>query len=363
MANKKGRGTKTKISKKVTTQEYMQVLSNLKKEVQGVQVKAALSVNKELLSLYWLIGKTIIETQEKEGWGASIIENLADDLQKEFPGIAGFSRTNIFRMKAFFTAYEKVPQAVGQIENLPIFKIPWGHNVVLLEKVKDTLQRLWYAQKTIENGWSRSLLEMSIKSNLYSRQGKAVTNFTLRLPAPDSDLAQQTLKDPYIFDFLTLHEDYRERDIEQALIDNVQKLLLELGKGFSFVGRQYHLQISNKDFYIDLLFYHFRLRCFVVVELKTREFDARDVGQLNLYLSAIDEALRSPEDKPTIGLLLCRTKDNLLAEYALRRFEGPIGVASYETEITQRLPKELKSSLPTIEELEKELAKKEKLEE
>jgi predicted nuclease of restriction endonuclease-like (RecB) superfamily len=264
-------------------------------------------------------------------------------------------------MRAFFLAYQKVPQAVGQIADLPVFNIPWGHNAVLLERVKNITQRLWYARKAIEYGWSRSMLETWIKSDLFNREGKAVTNFTKTLPVPQSDMAQQALKDPYVFDFLTLHQEHIEHDIEQGLIDNVQKLLLELGKGFAFVGRQYHITVGKNDYYIDLLFYHFKLRCFVVVELKARPFDHRDAGQLNFYLSVVDDLLRHPDDKPTIGLLLCKTKDNVIAEYALRDINKPIGVAGYETDIMNRLPKELKSSLPTIEEIEAELEKKDLL--
>lgn len=343
----------------IAAKEYLQTLADLKKQVQEAQIKAALSANKELIKLYWSIGKTLVERQKISGWGSGIIEKLAEDLQKEFPGIAGFSRTNIFRIRSFYLAYEKVPQAVGQLETSPIFSIPWGHNAVLLEKVKNIQERFWYAQKAIENGWSRSMLEMWIKSDLFHREGKAITNFAKTLPASHSDMAQQSLKDPYIFDFLTLAEDHVEHDLEQGLIDHVQKLLLELGKGFAFVSRQYHLEIGNQDFYIDLLFYHFKLRCFVVVELKTREFKPEDAGKLNFYLSAIDDLVRNPGDNPTIGLLLCKSKNNIVAEYALRDIKKPIGVAGYEAEITKRLPKELKSSLPTVQEIEAELAKHE----
>ena len=254
----------------VITKEYAHVLSNLKKQIKEAQVKAALSVNKELLKLYWSIGRTIAEKQEANGWGTSVVEKLVKDLQKAFPGISGFSHRNIFRMKAFFLAYSKVPQAVAQIEDLAIFSIPWGHNAVLLEKIKDYNQRLWYAQKTIENGWSRSMLETWIKSDLFNRKGKAITNFQERLPIPQSDLAQQTLKDPYLFDFLTLQENYQERDIEKALINHIQKFLLELGHGFAFIGQQVHLEVDEKDYYIDLLFYHTKLHCYIVVELKAR---------------------------------------------------------------------------------------------
>ena len=356
----------------IPLQEYSVIFGEIKKQIKEAQIKATLSVNKQLLILYWFIGKTIAEQEEKNKWGTHFIEKLAQDLQKEFPGMKGFSRSNVFYIRSFYKEYEIVQKAsglfqpqftdsstvdleYGDIINLPIFSIPWWHNVILLTKLKNIEERLWYAQKSIENGWSGSMLDLWIKSNLYNRQGKAITNFSQTLPVPDSDMAQQSLKDPYIFDFLTLQESHMERDLEQGLMDNVQKLLLEMGKGFAFVGRQYHLEISNKDYYIDLLFYHYKLRCFIVVELKAREFDPRDAGQINFYLSAIDDRLRSPDDKPTIGLLLCKTKDNFTAEYALRNIASPIGVAAYETEIIKKLPKELKSSLPTIEEIEEEL--------
>jgi len=222
---------------------------------------------------------------------------------------------------------------------------------------------LWYAQKSLEHGWSGSTLDGWIKSGLYHREGKAITNFSKTLPVPHSDMAQQSFKDPYVFDFLTLHSEHAERDLEQGLMDNIQRLLLEMGKGFAFVGRQYHLEVSNKDYYIDLLFYHYKLRCFIVVELKAREFDPKDAGQINFYLSAVDDLVRNPEDRPTIGLLLCKTKDNFTAEYALRNLSSPIGIAEYETEILKKLPKELKSSLPTVEEIEAELERSEVLEE
>jgi predicted nuclease of restriction endonuclease-like (RecB) superfamily len=337
------------------TKEYASLLLGIKKQVQEAQIKAALSANKELIKLYWSIGKTIVECQEQHGWGTRFVEQLAKDLQNSFPGIGGFSERNIFRMRSFYLSFEKVPQAVAEMFNSPIFNIPWGHNAVLIEKVKDPEQRLWYAQKAIEHGWSRTMLETWIKSDLYHRKGKAITNFTKTLPSPHSDMAQQSLKDPYVFDFLTLHEEHLEHDLEQGLIDNVQKMLLELGKGFAFIGRQYHVTVGDSDFYIDLLFYHTTLRCYVVVELKSRAF----AGQLNFYLSVVDDKLRHPDDKPTIGLLLCKTKDNLVAEYALRDINKPIGVAEYETKLLEKLPKELRSSLPTIEEIEAELGKNE----
>ena len=235
-----------------------------------------------------------------------------------FPGIEGFSKRNIFRMRAFYLENAIIPQAVGQLEDLPIFRIPWGHNVVLIEKIKDKNQRLWYAQQAIENGWSRSALETCIKSNLFKRQGKAITIFGNVLPTPYSSIAQQTLKDPYLFDFLTLQEEHLEQDVEQGLIDHIQKFLLELGKDFAFVGRQYHLEIDNNDYYLDLLFYHLKLRCYVVIELKNTDFKPEYTGKLNFYLSAVDDLLRHENDNQTIGLLLCKTKKNLTVEYALQ---------------------------------------------
>ena len=349
---------KTK-SSSVSIKDYANVLQSIKKQIQESQVKAALAANKELIKLYWSIGKTIAAKQKESGWGAGVIERLANDLQNEFPGIEGFSRTNIFRMRAFYEAYQKIPQLVGQIEELPIFNIPWGHNAVLVEKIKDLNLKLWYAQKAIENGWSRSMLETWIKSKLHSRQGKAVTNFSRTLPVPHSDIAQQSLKDPYLFDFLTLQEEHIERDVEQGLIDHIQSFLLELGKDFSFVGRQYHIEVEGDDYYLDLLFYHLKLRCYIVIELKSTAFKPEYAGKLNFYLSAVDDLLRHKDDAPTIGLLLCKTKKNFTVEYALRGINKPIGVADYEAKIIRNLPKNLKSSLPTIEEIEAEFEKRE----
>jgi len=349
----------TKKDKSPEIKEYAQVLQDIKKHIREAQVKASLAVNKELIKLYWYIGQTITQQQKVNGWGSKTVEKFAEDIQKEFPGLAGFSRANIFRIRAFYLAYEKVSEPPRQLEDLAVFNISWWHNVILLTKLKDNTVRIWYAQKSIEYGWSSTILEMQIKSDLYNREGKAVTNFKKTLPSPQSDMAQQSFKDPYVLDFLAVHKEHVERDIEQGLMDNVQKLLLEMGKGFALVGRQYHLEVDEDDYYIDLLFYHYKLRCFVVVELKARAFDPRDVGQLNFYLSAVDDLVKEPEDKPTIGLLLCKTKKNFTAEYALRNITSPIGVAEYQTEIMKKLPKNLKSSLPTIEEIEAELEKKE----
>ncbi len=346
---------------KIANQEYVQVFSDIKKRIQEAQIKAAIVASKELLLLYWTIGKIISEKQEKSGWGTSFIERLSKDVQKEFPGIAGFSATNIFRMRAFFFAYQEIGTAVPILDKMPLFMIPWGHNIVLLRLIKNVDQRLWYAQKAIENGWSRSVLEMWIESDLYNRQGKALSNFGDKLPKPHSDLAHQSLKDPYLFDFLTLHTEHMEQEVEQGLLEHIQKFLLELGQGFAFMGQQVHLHVGNKDYYIDLLFYHVDLRCYIIVELKAREFDPRDTGQIGFYLSAVDDRMKRPDDKPTIGLILCKSKDNFTVEYALRATSKPIGVASYQTKIVESLPKELKGSLPTVKEIEEELEKQELL--
>jgi predicted nuclease of restriction endonuclease-like (RecB) superfamily len=297
----------------------------------------------------------IAEKQEAGGWGTNIVEKLAKDLQNSFPGIEGFSRRNIFRMRSFYLSYQKVPQLVAQIEDLPIFRIPWGHNALLLEKVKNPKERLWYAQQTIQNGWSRSSLEDWIKADLYKKKGKAVTNFTEKLPDPQSRLAQETLKDPYNFDFLSLTDGYKELELEQGLIDHIQKFLIELGQGFAFLGSQYPITVDGDVHYIDLLFYHVKLHCYVVVELKAGSSDPRDAGQMNFYLSAVDAMLKSPQDNPSIGLLLCKDKKGLKVEYALQGIRKPIGVASYEVTIVEKLPKELKGSLPTVQEIEAEL--------
>lgn len=290
---------------------------------------------------------------------SSFLDTLARDLQVMHPGVEGFSRTNVFRMKSFFKAYSKNPTAVGQITDLSVFKLPWGHNVVLLERLKTIEERFWYANMAVEEGWSRHYLDQQIKSDLYKRLGKAVSNFKTTLPEPNSGMVQESLKDPYVFDFLALQQDHLERDLEQGLIDHVEKMLLELGKGFALVGRQQHIVVGNEDFYIDLLFYHVKLKCYIVVELKSRAFHPKDAGQLNFYLSAVDDLMRDVHDNPTIGLILCKTKNNIIAEYALRDINKPVGVSEYETEIINSLPKNLKGNLPSVQELEDELEKKE----
>jgi predicted nuclease of restriction endonuclease-like (RecB) superfamily len=336
--------------KEAIPDSYHSLLQGIKDQVRSSQLKAAVAVNQELIHLYWKIGSSLLTQQKEEGWGAKIIEKLAKDLRSSFPEMTGFSLTNIKYMVQFSREYPDF-----QISQQLVGQIPWGHNIILLQKLKTKEERLWYAKKTVENGWSRSVLVHWIDSGLQKRQGKAVTNFDLTLPPPQSDLAEQTLKDPYCFDFLTLREKFDEKELEEGLLNHIQKFLLELGAGFAFVGRQVELSVGGQDFYLDMLFYHLKLRCYVVVELKAKAFTPGDAGQLNFYLTAIDKLLKHPDDKPTIGLLLCKTKNQVVAEYALQDIDKPIGVAEYETKLVESLPENLKGSLPTIEELENEL--------
>ena len=325
---------------------YEFFLQDLKTRIQQTQVRAALAVNRELVGLYWQLGRDITEAQSRYAWGDKVLERIAADLKSAFPGIEGFSRTNLYRMRVFYKAYsEIVPQAVGQI--------PWGHNAVLLEKLKNLDERIWYAQQTLEHGWSRSILELQIRSNLHKRQGKAITNFSSTMPPVQSDLAQQILKDPFNFDFLTLGADAHERALERGLVTHLTSFMLELGVGFAFVGSQYHLEVGGEDFYIDLLFYHLKLRAYVVIELKARDFQIGDVGQVLGYVGAIDATLRHPQDAPTIGLILCKGKNGAMAEYVLRGVTAPLGIADYTT----ALPDDLESDLPSIAQLEAELAR------
>ncbi|MGB4124602.1 MAG: PDDEXK nuclease domain-containing protein [Bacteroidales bacterium] len=329
--------------------EYINWVNELKTLIQRTQIKASISVNRELMSLYWTIGKSISEKVNTANWGSSVVEELSKDLKEEFPNQKGFSRSNLFSMKKWFEFYsqseidiEKIQQLVGQI--------PWGHNVVIISKSKNIEEAIFYSNKTIENNWSRSVLLHQIELNLYERHGKAITNFTETLPTPHSELTTETLKDPYKFDFLTLQEKALEKDIEIQLVKHITSFLLELGTGFSFVGQQVPVKIDNQDFYIDLLFYHIKLKCYVVVELKAIEFKAEFAGKMNLYLSAIDDSLKTKAENPTIGLLLCKSKSEIIAEYALRGMTQPIGIAEYE--INNAIPKEIKTELPTIEEIE-----------
>jgi predicted nuclease of restriction endonuclease-like (RecB) superfamily len=328
---------------------YDAFLRDLKARIRSAQVRAALSVNRELVLLYWQIGTDILTNQRERGWGAKVIDRLSADLRRDFPEMKGFSARNLKYMRALAEAYPDEP-FVQQL----VAQIPWGHNVRLLDHVKDATEREWYLQQTVQHGWSRNVLVHQIESGLYRRQGKALTNFDRTLPSPTSDLAQSLLKDPYSFDFLSLGDDARERDLHRGLVEHLREFLLELGVGFAFVGSQYPLEVGDTDFYIDLLFYHLKLRCFVVIELKVSDFEPEFVGKLNFYLSAVDDLLRHPDDGPSIGLLLCKTKNRVVVEYALRDTGKPIGVSEYQ--LLEALPEGLQGSLPTIEELEAEMS-------
>lgn len=329
---------------------YDDFLHDLKERIRAAQVHAALAVNRELVLLYWQTGRDILERQRQQGWGAKVIDRLSIDLRSAFPDMKGFSPRNLKYMRAFAEAYPN-----EQFVQEPLAQITWYHNITLLDKVKDPIEREWYVSKTIQHGWSRNVMVLQIESGLHRRQGKAVTNFDRTLPSPQSDLARNLLKDPYNFDFLTLDPEAQERDLERGLLAHVRQFLLELGVGFAFVGSQYHMEVGGDDFYVDLLFYHLHLRCFVVIDLKMRKFKPSDAGQMNFYLSAVDDLLRHPNDEPSIGIVLCKEKNKVIAEYALRDTSKPIGVSAFR--ITEALPEEFKGSLPTIEELEAEMQK------
>lgn len=351
--------TKPKKQKKVLQGpvEYRAFFDTLKQHISMAQLATINTVNIQLLKLYWELGKQLTEGLETQNLGSGVIEKLQNDLQRAFPGMEGFSRASLSYMRMFYVAYKSMAtENQASFDQLVFFRIPWGHNILILTKIKNSKERVWYAQKTIINGWSRNVLAMWIESDLYNRQGQAVTNFKLTLPDPQSDLAHEALKDPYNFDFLTMTERATERDIESGLMAHVESFLTELGSGFAFVARQYALEVAGEISYIDLLFYHLKLRCYVVVELKVGDFDPRDAGQINFYLAAIDDLLRDTGDNPSIGLLLCRTKNKVKAEYAVRNSKKPIGVASYTTKLIASLPKKLKTSLPSIDEIEEGLS-------
>ncbi|BAZ18134.1 hypothetical protein NIES4071_100170 [Calothrix sp. NIES-4071] len=336
------------MTEKLQIDGYDDFLNFLKERIRNAQVRAVLSVNRELVLLYWQIGNEILTRQQQQGWGAKVIEKLATDLRKTFPDMKGFSARNLKYMRAFAEAYPN-----EQIVQAPLAQITWYHNIALIEKVKLPEQRLWYAQQTIQYGWSRNILVHQIESALYHRQGKATTNFDKALPQPQSELAQQLLKDPYNFDFLNLGKEAQERELEQALVNRIRDFLLELGTGFAFVGSQYHLEVGDQDFYIDLLFYHLHLRCYVVIDLKVEEFKPEFSGKMSFYVAVVDDLLRHPDDKPTIGMILCKTKNKTIAEYALQAINQPIGVSTYQSKNT--LPEQLQGNFPTIEQLEAEL--------
>lgn len=376
---------------------YAPWLAALKDRVRSSQLQAASRINHELLRLYWDLGRAIAEHQKKAGWGAAVIPRLAADLHAEFPDMAGFSERNFGRMVAFYreypglfailpqpaaklseaanespsaahvpgaTATPIVPQAAAKLDlgaETPTrvqqlaAQIPWFHHVILLEKVKDRATRAWYLQAAVAHGWSRSVLTAQIAQRAHARAGQAVTNFATTLPPPQSALAVQTLRDPYLFDFLSLGPAARERDLEQGLADHIQQFLVSLGSGFAFVGRQVHLEVGGQDYYLDLLFYHLRLRCFVVVDLKMEAFQPEFAGKMNFYLSAVDDQMRHRDDQPSLGLLLCQEKNRLTVEYALRDLKKPIGVAEWRTRLVDSLPKKLQGSLPSVAEIEREL--------
>jgi predicted nuclease of restriction endonuclease-like (RecB) superfamily len=327
--------------------DYARWLTSLKAEIQGARARAVLSVNQEVIRLYHRIGAEILERQQREGWGAKVIDRLSSDLRAAFPEMKGLSTRNLKYMSTFA---ELCPDL--QFGQQPAAQLPWFHVVVLLTKVSDPIEREWYAAQTLEHGWSRATLEGQIKGRLHLRQGAALTNFDRHLAAPHAQLATEALKDPYHFDFLGLDEEAHEHDIESALIRHITRFLLELGAGFAFVGRQHRIEVDGDEFFIDLLFYHTRLKCYVVVELKATAFKPEHAGQLNFYLAAVDAQMKAADDQPTIGLLLCKTKNRLVAEYALSGMAKPMGVAEYQ--LVRALPEPLDTKLPTIAELEAE---------
>ena len=329
---------------------YLEFIEEIKKEIQKQRVSVVMNANASMICLYWNIGKAILAKQTEEGWGTKVIDRMAKDLKTAFPEMSGFSPRNIKYMRKFAQCwhdYEIVQRVVAQI--------PWRTNRMLLDKLDNEESRIWYANKTIENGWSSAVLDLQIQSKLMERTGKTVNNFPVALPPLDSDMANQIFKDPYLFDFLSTDMPRREVEIERKLTEHIQSFLLELGQGFAFVGRQVHLEVGSQDFYIDLLFYHLKLRCYVVIELKACDFEPGFISQLNMYQNVVNDVLRHPDDKPTIGLLLVKGKNKTVVEYSLSGYQNPIGVAEWQNQITQSLPEELQSSLPTIEEIEKEL--------
>lgn len=338
----------------IQSKQYHKWLEAIKHKIKSAQLKAAVSVNTQLMELYWDLAKDVVSKQNEARWGDAILEQLATDLKLSFPDIHGFSRRNLYAIRQWYLFYspisEFVPQAVAQI--------PWGHNRLIISKIKDTKEALFYANAVVENGWSREQLEIQIKNKYYQAKGKSITNFKSTLPEIQSQLAIETLKNPYNLDFLGLEDDALEREIESAMIQHITKFLLELGKGFAFVGRQYEIEVSNNQYFIDLLFYHLQLRCYVVIELKSGKFKPEYAGKLNFYLSAIDSQLKHEQDNPSIGLILCKHKDKIDAEYSLRDIQKPIGISEYK--LTQALPKKFKSQLPTVEQLEKQLNKNNK---
>jgi len=343
--------------KELVSIEYKNWLESLKNSFRSSQIKASVKVNTTLLEFYWDLGGQIVTMQEEHKWGSGFLEKLSCDLSAEFPDVKGFSYRNIRFIRQWYVFWQ---QSVAKIENenwqhlvAILFQVPWGHHQIILNKIKNIDEAIYYVQNTLKNGISRSVLVHQIESNLYERNGKAITNFENTLPPLQSDLAKEITKDPYNFDFITLTQDYQEKELENALTQNITKFLLELGSGFAFVGRQYKLNVGGDEFKIDLLFYHIKLKCYVVVELKVTSFKPEHAGKLSFYTSAIDGELKEKDDNPTIGILICKSKNNTVVEYSLKDINKPLGISEYQ--LTEILPKEYKSSLPSIEEIEAKL--------
>ena len=369
-------------------EQYFRWISDLKQKIQQSQIKAAIQVNSALIEMYWDLGKEISERSFENTYGSGFFKQLSQDLRNEFPEIKGFSSSNLRFFEIFYQFYSQevtnlqqvvrefkiddkpnLQQVVGEFKSeenqnrqqlvgefpQKLFLIPWGHHIQIFTKCKNVTEALFYINKTVENGWSRAVLLNMISGNLYQSQGKAITNFSKTLPDYDSELVKQTLKDPYIFDFLNISENFKERELENALIDNIQKFLIELGNGFAFVGKQVEMKVGNQSFFLDLLFYHIKLKRYVVIELKSGEFEPEHAGKLNFYVTSVDKQLRDENDNATVGLIICKTKDDIIAEYSLTDLHKPLGISSYE--LRKILPDNFKSSLPSIEEIENELNK------
>ena len=359
-----------------TNLDYKNWLIELKKNIRQVQIKASLAVNRHVLQFYWELGRDIVDKQENAKWGSGFIDQLSKDLKAEFPEMGGFSRANLFSVKNFYLFYSQtlkveqdalllknpiVQQVVGQLDDTKqvvsqlenqLFGIPWGHHIMIIQKIKNQQEAIFYVQQTIENNWSRAVLEMQIETNLYARQGKAITNFKTTLPEIDSDLAQALLKDTYNFEFISFSGKVKELELEQKLIDNITKFLLELGKGFAYMGRQFEINVGGEIFKTDLLFYHTKLKCYIVIELKVTKFKPEYVGKLNFYLTAIDRLVKDNFDKPSIGILLCKTKNDVVVDFALHDTNKPMGVSEYT--YTQ-LPTLIQQALPTIQQFTERL--------
>ena len=334
------------MTKELDNNNYAALIQTLKTEISQARIRAHLSVNKEMISLYWRIGSQILERQDKEGWGTKVIEHISNDLRKEFPEMKGLSARNLVYMQTFAKAYLDFP-----ITQAALAQITWYHNITLLDKIKDYEERIWYAKETAKNGWSRNVMVAQIQTGLYNRQGKSLNNFKSTLPAAQSDLAQSIIKDPYNLEFLDIQGKIHERELEGKLIDHIRNFLLELGQGFAFIGNQYHIELEGEDYYLDLLFYHVKLKCYVVVELKTGKFKPEHAGKMNFYLNLMDRQVKDKSDNPTIGLILCEDKKGITVEYAIEGINKPMGVSQFK--LTEKLPEQLKQYLPTAKELTK----------